>query len=153
MEALFAQAISLVNFLLSQIGFKLSPGTLQAAYIIVAVFLFALAFGIARHHMISWSLKGAWFGIFFGILLTLLVEAALLVGGRTVLVEALRWENTPKVVRDTLQISFAELSKNLSPNIPTLGASDEKSKEKLIYEFENLSPEEQDEVRAAVCTP
>lgn len=148
------QLITRFQDLLLQNNIHVTGNTVQATFIIIVVFLFALLLGVARHHMLAWSIKGAWFGIFFGILLTLLVEAFLLVGGRTALVETLNNEKIPKTVRNTIREGTREISNSLNNEIPMLSAQDQQDPTKnVISLFSSLKREDQQTVERAICLP
>lgn len=103
--------------------------------------------------MLEWSIKGAWFGVLFGIIITLVVQAVLLIGGRTTLVELIGNEKTPKVVRELLFDTSAQLSGVLGKDIPVLSASDTSDTQTIFTEFNKLSSEEQSEVKEVICLP
>ncbi|MDP3013275.1 MAG: hypothetical protein Q8M92_03470, partial [Candidatus Subteraquimicrobiales bacterium] len=56
------------------------------------------------------TLKGVLVGIFFGFLLTLLLEGFLLVAGRTAVTELLSWKNAPKPISTVLDIGKEKLT-------------------------------------------
>lgn len=66
----------------------------QAGVVIFLLFLLVLLAAQMRRHYLRWSFKGAWFGIFIGFILALVLEGVLLLSGRTFLTTVLGWKNT-----------------------------------------------------------
>ena len=138
----------------SLIGAYVSPGAQKAFFIGLGIFLFLLLFAFTRHHMLSWSIRGAWFGIVLGIVVALAVEAFLLVGGRTLVVEAIKNERTPKSVRVFLQENLTELAQSLAGEPKTLSAAEEATgAADVVLEFQRLPPLERQKARQLICTP
>lgn len=83
-------------------GVTIYPQIWQAGLIIILLFFLVLTMAQVRRHFMEWSFKGAWFGIFLGFILALILEGLLLVGGRTIVTEVLGWRDAPKPVKTAL---------------------------------------------------
>ena len=66
-----------------------------------------------RHHFVKWSMKGGLIGLFFGVLLTLIIEGFLLINGSTAITALLGWKNAPKPIKTALDIGKANLIKTI----------------------------------------
>lgn len=152
METLLLKFYSIVNNIFAQFDIALSSGTGQAVAIIIGVFLFTLLFAFTRHHMLTWSIKGALFGVVMGIIITLVSESFLLVGGKTVIFEIAHNPNTPKVVVDTLRDASVELSRAFGPDLRVLSAAASPSAS-ILETYHQLKSSEQGFVRSAICRP
>lgn len=151
-----AQIYSVFDSLLKQFGLSTSlpRGSEQAVVIIIGVFLITLVLGLARHHMLAWSIKGAGFGIVMGAVLMLVLEGILLVGGKTAVGEIVKNTSTPENVRVFLQKNMSELASQIGTEPGTLGAASEQTgPEVIISEFKNLESLEREKVQEAICKP
>lgn len=127
-------------------NFSVTPTYIQAGAIIILIFLLVISLAQFRHHFVKWSMKGGLIGLFFGILLTLILEGFLLVSGHTVLIGLLGWENAPKPIGTALDIGKEKLT-----NI--LGATPENSTSKdVITIMQSLNPDEIKKIKAIICT-
>lgn len=130
-----------------------APSYLQAAAIIVLLFLLVLSLAQLRRHFVNWSIKGALFGIFFGFLLALILEGFLIIGGKTALTELLGWEKAPKPVLTALEAGRAKLVQVLgvTAEIPISTAQEKPTAENLIKFFQSLNPQEVSRVKKTIC--
>lgn len=151
-DLLFSLSLKLNEFLVN-FGSFVSPQYQQALIIGIGVFLIILLLGVTRRHMLNWSIKGAWFGVVFGIVVTLLVQGLLLVGGKTAVVEVVRNEKTPKNVRVFLQENITELAQSLASEPKTLGAQEELNFQDFIDGFSTLPKKDQQKVKNLICEP
>jgi len=127
--------------------YSIPPTYVQAGAIIFLTFLLVVSLAQFRQHFVKWSLKGGLLGLFFGFLLTLLLEGFLLVNGRTALVSVLGWENAPKPFSTAL-----DLGKERLTNV--LGVANEvKTSTDVIQDLQSLNPVEIKKVRSIICTP
>lgn len=157
MDSALVQVYLVIDRLLAQLGIAtagMSSGVQQGILIIIGVFFVTLLLGLTRHHMLSWSMKGAGFGVVAGMLLTLVLEGLLLVGGKTAVAEIVRNESAPPAVRVFLQKNMSELADLIGPESTTLGTASVKGvPEGLVTEYKKLTSQEQTQVRNAVCAP
>lgn len=91
-------------------SFSVAPTYMQAGAIIILIFLLIVSLAQVRHHFVKWSMKGGLIGLFFGILLTLIIEGFLLVNGHTALTSLLGWKNAPKPISTVLDIGKVKLT-------------------------------------------
>ena len=103
----------------------------------------------------SWSIKGAVFGLFFGFLLTLIFEGFLLISGRTALTQVIGWKNAPKPIAVFLDAGRNKLINVLgvADQVPSTKANEKMSKDQIIVGFQNLSPVDASSVRKMICAP
>lgn len=88
---------------------RFQPELWQAGAIVFLVFLLVLVMAQMRRHFLTWSFKGAWFGIFIGFFLALVLEGFLLLSGRTFLTTILGWKNAPTPIQDVLGVGNSKL--------------------------------------------
>lgn len=146
MESILAQATGVLDK-------TLPPGWSNLALIFGGVFIFLLLLGWARHHMLAWTLKGAHFGVLFGIVLTLLVETLIIAGGKTTLAEVFKNDKVPPIVRETISKNLEELAVNLASEPRTLGAAGKVNAVDVAGDFRELSETDQSRVRELICKP
>lgn len=155
MDTVLIQVYSVIDGLLLQLGVvssAVSSGTQQLIAIIIGIFLILLVLALARHHMLSWSMKGAKFGIFLGIVLTLALEGFLLVAGKTTFAEIVKSNNVPPAVRTFLSENMSDLAGQIGGEPGTLGASTElRETSVIINDFKNLGAVDKERVQEAVC--
>lgn len=123
-----------------------SKNYLQAGAIIVLIFLLVISLAQFRHHFVKWSIKGGLVGLFFGILLTLILEGFLLVSGHTILTSVFGWKNPPKPFSTALDLGKEKLTN-------TLGVITEPSSKDIISNMQSLNPDEIRKIKAIICTP
>lgn len=90
-----------------------------------------------------------------GFMLAIVVEGFLVLGGRTIFTEIVGWENAPKPVVSFLDMGRERLVEVLGVNqeIPQSVAEEEQTVEKVMSEFQSLSPTEAEEFKNIICTP
>lgn len=156
MENLLPQAkVFLENFLSSFLGFSFTPSLFQAAIIVVSVFLLALTLGLARHHMVMWSVKGANFGFLLGIIFILVIEAVVLLGGRTALFEGTKGSSLPPQLQALLRDGRESLIQVLGLSVEEIpvGEARQASPQTVLEDFQSLDSSEAEVVRSAICKP
>ncbi len=124
-------------------GFVFAPSYLQAGLIVFCLFLLILTFGMLQHRYNHWTIKGILPGVGLGFFLALLIEAVLLVGGRTMFTELLGWKDAPKPISNALDASRSRL-------VDVLGITDTVPESKAEGE---LSEEEREYLRELLCPP
>jgi hypothetical protein len=130
----------------------LQPTYINALLIIFLLFLLVLTMASMRRHFMSWSVKGAVFGVFLGFLLALIMEGFLLIGGKTAMIELLGWKNPPKPVSTALDLGKEKLIQVLGTDttIPLTKAQVGDASETLSL-FQSLSSGEKEKVKAEIC--
>jgi len=133
--------------------FSLPVTYLEAGAVIFLLFLLILTMAQVRRHYVSWSLKGGVFGIFFGFLLALILEGFLLIGGKTVLTEALGWENAPKPIQVALDSGRSKLIQvlGIEDQIPTSVAKENVTVQGAIQTLQSLNPADVKKVKSLLC--
>lgn len=153
--------MDIVSFINKNLNFKIgnlriSPTYWQAALIFVLVFLLVLTLARVRTLYVNWSLgKSALAMLFWGFILTIIIEGFFLIGGRTLFTEILGWKNAPKPISTALDIGRNRLINvlGITEEIPSSYASEEVNIEQLIESIETLDPKDLEEVQSAICTP
>ena len=102
-------------------NFSVAPTYIQAGAVVVLLFLLVMSMAQFRHHFVKWSMKGGIIGLFFGILLTLILEGFLLVNGHTAITSLLGWKNAPKPISTALDLGKEKLTNvlGMETNNPT----------------------------------
>lgn len=144
----------LKNFDFEYKGYSFSPTYWQAGAIIFLLFLLVLTLAQVRRHFLSWSVKGALFGLFFGFLLALILEGFLVIGGKTALSGVFGWKNPPKPVAKALDFGRDNLVKVLGSQkeIPLSIAGETKKASDIVEIYQSLIPEEQKKAKSIICT-
>lgn len=134
-------------------GFIFSPNYLQAGAIVLCIFLLILTFGMLQHRYNHWTVKGVMPGIVFGFAIALVIEAILLVGGRTVFTELLGWQNAPKPISNALDASRSHLVDVLGVTdpVPESKASQKPTISKIMSEYKNLNDNEKENLQTLIC--
>lgn len=138
------------SFQIGQLTF--APNVLTAGAIILLLFFLVLTMAQVRRHFMDWSAKGAFFGIFLGFLLALIIEGFFIVGGRTVLTTTLGWKNAPKPIQIALDQGKDKLREVLGVN-STIPNSSAMSSEELINFFKGMDAKTLSQLKSAICTP
>lgn len=127
--------------------FSVAPTYIQAGAIIILLFLLVMSLAQFRHHFVKWSMKGGIVGLFFGVLLTLLLEGFLLVNGHTALTSLLGWKTAPKPISTALDIGKEKLTNVLGTETNNPTSSD------AIKILQSLNPTEIKKVKTIICEP
>lgn len=126
---------------------SIAPTYIKAGAIIFLLFLLIVSLSQFRHHFVKWSMKGGLVGLFFGILLTLIIEGFLLINGQTALIAVLKWKNPPKPFSTALDIGREKLT-----NVLGVTNADNTSKD-VLTSMQSLNPDEIRKIKAIICTP
>lgn len=86
-----------------------APNVLTAAAVVFLLFLLVVTMAQVRRHFLDWSVKGAFFGIFLGFVLALIMEGFFILSGRTALTQVLGWKNAPKPIQTALDQGRSKL--------------------------------------------
>ncbi len=103
----------------------------------------------------SWSFKGALFGIFWGFLLALILEGFLIIGGKTAITEILGWENAPKPLLVALDAGRNKLVDvlGITTDIPSSLANEKPTLDDAVNLLQKLSPSDSQKIRTLICAP
>ncbi|MEK7188335.1 MAG: hypothetical protein AAB685_00600 [Patescibacteria group bacterium] len=134
---------------------SLPENYIKAGVIGILLFILALMLAQVRRHYVEWSFKGAWFGFFFGVILTLIFEGFLIVGGRTALTEVIGWKNAPLFIEVALDRGREKLVDVLgvTSEVPFSRAQGRIDGQGLVDIFQGLNPREARKAKSLICTP
>lgn len=135
------------SFMLFVENFSVAPTYIQAGALIILIFLLIVSLAQFRQHFVKWSMKGGLIGLFFGVLLTLILEGFLLIGGRTVITGVLGWKNPPKPFSTALDLGKEKLT-----NVLSITTSDPTVKDAVSI-IQSLDPNEITKIKTIMCTP
>ncbi len=151
------QAVQLFSksFNLKFAGFSLPVSYIQAGLVILLLFVLLVSLASYRRHMVSFSAKGAIFGVFFGFLLALILEGFLIIGGRTALTEVMGWKNAPKPLQVALDAGRTKLVNvlGIADEIPKSFASTDPTSDEAVEILQSLDPSEIKKVKSLICQP
>lgn len=153
MENILAQVFYVLPNFFSSLGNTLPPGSVKLISIFGGIFLFLLLMGWARHHQLLWTFKGAHFGVIIGIVLTLVVEALIIIGGKTTFAEIIKNDKIPPAVLEAISKNLEDLNFNLTSEPKALGAASKTSAVDVVGDFHELSEQEQSRVEDLICNP
>ena len=136
-------------------NFTFAPSYFYAGAIVFLLFLLLMTMASVRRHFLVWSFKGAWFGLFFGFLIALILEGFLILGGRTAVTGILGWKNAPKPLLTALDAGRSKLVNVLgvTEEIPSSAAKEDPTVDDAINIFQTLDPTEADRARSLICEP
>lgn len=142
-----------LDFNIGSINF--APSYLQAGAIVALLFLLVLTLASMRRHFMAYSFKGALFGLFFGFLLTLLLEGFLIISGKTAVTELIGWEKAPKPILNVLEAGRNKLVQvmGVSDTVPSSKAKGTATKEEVLKGYQSLNPSDATNVRKMICAP
>lgn len=126
---------------------SVAPTYMQAGAIIFLLFLLVVSLAQFRQHFVKWSMKGGLVGLFFGILLTLILEGFLLISGHTAITGVLGWKTAPKPISTALDMGKEKLT-----NVLGVGTDNPTSND-VITIMQSLPPSEISKIKAIICTP
>ena len=139
------------NIIQSASGFfesiSIAPTYIQAGAIVFLLFLLVVSLAQFRQHFVKWSMKGGLVGLFFGILLTLILEGFLLISGHTAITGVLGWKTAPKPISTALDMGKEKLT-----NVLGVGTDNPTSND-VITIMQSLPPSEISKIKAIICTP
>jgi hypothetical protein len=150
------QNVKLPGFLVKTFSFnvgklEISPTVWQAAAIVFLLFLLVLTLARLRHMYVNWSIKGFVPTLLIGFFLAIIFEALLVMGGKTLFIEILGWENAPKPIRTALESSRMQLVQVLDE---TDSFKDLKmSTNDVVGYYNKLNSDEKQSVHEQICKP
>lgn len=132
-----------------------APSYLQAGAIVFLLFLLVLTLASMRRHFIGYSFKGAIFGLFFGFLLTLVLEGFLIISGKTAFTEIIGWKSAPKPILNVLEAGRNKLVQvmGVSDTIPSSKAKSAATKDEVLEGYQSLNPSDSASIRKMICAP
>lgn len=143
------------TFTLTLGKFSLPISYIQAALVILLIFVIVLSMAQFRRHSIEWSFKGGLAGLFFGFLLALILEGFLFIGGKTALTEIFGWKNAPKPISVALDLGRSRLVEvlGIQTSIPTSLAKENTTVQTAVETIQSLNPADMKKVKSLLCQP
>ena len=133
-------------------NFHIAPSYLQAAAMVVFIFLLVLVLAAMSRGFISWSMTGWYIWTALGFLLALVIEGLFIASGTTVLTQLLGWTNPPKIVNVALESGREKLINVLVKEGRVIKVEEKTaSSQSVLQDFESLSPEEAEEIKPLIC--
>ena len=136
-------------------GIVFAPSYLQAGLVVFCIFLLILSFSMLQHRQAHWTVKGIMPGVAFGFTMALVIEAVLLVGGRTMLTEVLGWKDAPKPISNALEASRSHLVDVLgvTDTVSESNASEKPTVGGVVQSYESLPEDERESLQNLICVP
>lgn len=135
---------------------QIEPTYWQAGAIIFLLFLLVFTLARMRYLYVHWSFgKQNLSFLFFGFLLTLILEGFLILSGRTLFTEIIGWKNAPKPISTALEAGRTKLVGVLgvTEEIPESVASETPTYESVVSDYQSLTSPEELKVRTFICEP
>lgn len=134
-------------------GIVFSPNLLHAGFIVLGVFLALIIFARMRKRESDMTTKAVLPAIAFGFVLAIILEAVLLVGGRTIFTELLGWKNAPKPLSNALDASRAKLVEvmGVTDPVPDSLAETPHSAEEMVVFYDSLDESNKKDFLLQVC--
>jgi hypothetical protein len=137
-------------------GMDVYPTYWQAATILLLIFLLIFTLARMRYLYVHWHLsKTSLAMMFWGFVLTIILEGFLWLSGRTVLTTVLGWKNPPKPIAATLDTGREHLRDVLgeTAEIDSAKADTPPTYQTVVFEYKELSEEDKETVQKFVCEP
>ncbi len=137
-------------------GVEVYPTYWEAATIVLLIFLLIFTLARMRYLYVHWHLsKTSLAMMFWGFVLTVIIEGFLWLSGRTVLTTMLGWKNPPKPVAATLSTGREHLREVLgeTAEIDSAKAKEPVTYQSVVFEYKELSDEDKETVQKFVCKP
>jgi len=128
----------------------------EAAVILVLLFLLVFTFARMRYLYVHWSMgKHAFAMLFWGIVLTIIVEGFLMLTGRTIFTEILGFKNVPKPFSTFLNIGRNRLVNVLGEEseIPSSYAEAKLNSDQIYSLYVKMDVSESQKLQNIICQP
>jgi len=134
-------------------GFIFAPTLFQAIAVVILIFLLILTLGQLRRRYANWRISGILPGILFGFILALIIEALLVISGKTVFTEIMGWKSAPKPISNVLDAGQNKLKKTLGVSTGDINikAQKKKSVDEILKSINNLTLQERLHLVTKVC--
>jgi hypothetical protein len=135
-------------------NFSFSPTYFKAGGIAILFFLLLVSFAVFKRYMNKSTLQGGVVGIFFGVLIALIIEGFLLIAGKTAVTELLGWKNAPKPIETALNLGREKLVNVLgvTDEIPSSYADSDPTLDEAIEVLQSMNPTELKKIKSIICT-
>jgi len=128
----------------------------EAGAIILLLFLLVFTLARLRYLYVHWSMgKSAWAMLFWGMVLTIIVEAFLMLSGRTIFTEIMGVKNVPKPFSTVLDIGRNRLTNVLGEKseIPSSFAESKLNSDQMYSLYKNMDSVESQKLQEIICMP
>lgn len=145
---------SLKTFKIGNLHFE--PTYWQAGAIILLLFLLVFTFARMRYLYVHWSMgKHAFSMLFWGIILTIIIEGFFMLTGRTIFTEILGFKKVPKPFSTVLDIGRQRLVNVLGEEsaVPDSSANETLNSDQMYSLYTKMSPAESQKLQKIICTP
>lgn len=136
-------------------GAEISYNRLEVVMVVVLLFVLVLTFGQLRHRLVHWHMKGIVPGVALGMIITLIIQGALLMLGGNLLKNALGWQGAPRPVAVAIETGKEKLVEVLSDTDEIIiETSDDRQKATIggiMESYGDLTSEEQISLQSLVC--
>ncbi len=135
-------------------GIYVEPTLWQALAIILCVFLLVFTLARVRFLYVHWSMgKQNLSFLFWGFVMALIIEAIMIISGRTLFTEVIGWKNVPKPISTILDISRNKMISVMGVNseVPSSLAEEPLNAGNLFSQYQLLTPSEMENFRVMVC--
>jgi hypothetical protein len=137
-------------------GIEIVPTYWEAFTIIILIFLLIFTLARMRYLYVHWHLsKTSLAMMFWGFVLTVILEGFLWLSGRTVLTTVLGWKNPPKPVAATLETGRDHLREVLgeTAEIDSAKAEAPATYQSVVFDYKELNESDKETVQKFVCKP
>lgn len=135
-------------------GIQIDTTYWQVFAIVFLIFLLLLTIARMRYLYVHWQTgKSSISFMFWGALLTVILEGFFIIGGRTIFTEVVGWRNAPKPISTFLDLGRSRLAEGLGINkeIPSSFASEHPTYDKMVSEYNNMSKDQANKFHEYVC--
>lgn len=126
----------------------------QAGAIIILLFLLVFTLARLRYLYVHWSVgKNAFSMLFWGVILTIIVEGFLMLTGRTIFTEIIGMKNVPKPFSTVLDIGREKLVNVMGAqsSIPDMNAATPLNSDEMYSLFTKMETEESQKLQKIIC--
>ncbi len=128
----------------------------QAGLIIILLFLLVFTLARLRHLYVHWSMgKNAFAMLFWGVVLTIIMEGFLMLTGRTLFTEILGLKNVPKPFSTVLNIGRERLVNVLGEKstVPDTYAGGVLNSDQMYSLYKKMISSESQKLQNIICQP
>ncbi len=128
----------------------------EAGAIVLLLFLLVFTLARLRFLYVHWSLgKHAFAMLFWGVVLTVIIEGFFMLTGRTIFTEILGMKNVPKPFSSVLNIGRERLVNVLGEQsqIPQSFAESKLDSDQMYSLYTNMDSEESQKLQKIICEP
>ena len=128
----------------------------QAGAIILLLFLLVITFARMRYLYVHWSMgKHAFSMLFWGIILTIIIEGFFMLSGRTIFTEILGFKRVPKPFSTVLDIGRQRLVNVLGEDsaVPDASAGSVLNSDQIYSLYTKMDPAESQKLQSIICQP